>query len=89
MNNVNTKGFKSDDDGEIMIDGSTCALEGTYRNGTYVPTNNSIGWTGASPLFGGRLNGDCDSNVCDEKTYFYKGHDSSDVIKYIVDLGIV
>lgn len=52
----------------------------TYRNNTYVPTNHPVYWCGAAPLR---------QNTNETDTFFFKGIEPSDAIKFLIDLGIV
>jgi len=89
MNEVQTKGFKTADDGcTIVIDpilGTTYPLQGIYRNGTYRPACNCA----AAPFSGGRCNGTCTCGQADCKTYFFKGIDISDCVAFITCLGLI
>lgn len=68
---------------------NNCVLTGKYRNGYNTPTGNVVTWSTPSPSGGGRSLGDCTCSVCDKRVYFYKGYNSSDVIGYIRDLGLI
>ena len=85
LNQTLTKGFISNVDGKtITTTEGNYTLKGTYRNGAYIPS----GWSEPCPINGGKING-MPSEAIDPKTYFYKGFDSADCIKYLIELGII
>lgn len=67
---------------------TTAKLTGKYRNGCYLPTGQVISWSAVAPTGGGRCCGDFNCTTSDKNTYIYKGYNESDVIKYMVDLGL-
>ena len=84
MNEVRSKGFKTANDGKTIVDiGYT--LQGTFRNGVYKPPYNCA----ATPMNGGRCNGNASCTTCDPKSYFFKGIDISDCVAFITCLGII
>jgi hypothetical protein len=85
MNSKSDKGFKTYTDGKtIDVLSGTYILQGTYRNATYVPPN----WSAAVPFCGGKCNM-CPTCSTDNRTYLYKGIDTSNTVAYLVSLGIV
>ena len=88
MQNVNKKGFTAGSDCSINTISGCIPLQGTYRNGCFIPTGTAVDWVRPAPEGGGKKGGTCSCST-DCTTYFYKGYDSSDVIQYITSLGIV
>jgi len=87
LNDYECKGIKTSTDG-VSLPLSSYDLKGTYRSGCRIPTGQAISWSAAAPPLGGKCNGCCDCNP-DCRTYIFKGFDSSDVINYIVELGLI
>jgi len=93
MSKISDKGIMTNDDGKTFKISESCnpSLEGTYRNGFNVPPSQTplLCWNNPTPPGGGRLNGVCTCSCIDYKTYIYKGFDSSNVIDYVISLGLV
>jgi len=87
LNDFQCKGVKTLVDG-VSIPSTSYDLKGKYRSGCIIPSGQAISWTAASPQYGGKKNG-YPTCTCDCRTYLYKGFDSSDVINYIIELGVV
>ena len=88
LSSYECKGLRTSTDGKT-ITSLGCQLIGKYRNGYVIPTGQAISWSAAAPQYGGR---ECGCSTCldaDCRTYFYKGFDSSDVINYVVQLGVI
>lgn len=84
MNEVNSKGFVTANDGKTITD-IPYTLQGTYRNGVYQPLYNCA----PAPMCGGKMNGTCCCLTPDPKTYFFKGIDTTDCVAFINCLGII
>ena len=85
MASLTTKGFTNED----VISGFT---SNNYRNGTYTPA----GWSTPCPFAfdgnGSHSSGNVNGNplsIVDTKSYFYKGFNTSDCIKYLFELGLI
>ena len=68
----------------------SAGLVGEYRNGnnTPDPTEWKGTWGTACPYNGGKSSGN-PSNSPDQRTYFFKGFDTSDCIEFLYELGLV
>lgn len=80
INGYSSKGFKSNN---LTLNGTT------YKNGNSVVPDDDIIFDGTvKPQGSGKIDGN-GTTATDPDSYFYKGLNASDCIKYMVDLGLV